>query len=301
VATHESSVVNALFVTRFAPSPNGDLHLGHALSAITGFDLAMRHGGRFILRIEDIDMQRTREAHVANILEDLRWLGLTWDEPVLRQSTRFEAYKAAAANLRERGLLYPCFATRTEIENAVAFSPTGVDPDGAPLYPGLCKGVAEEEIERRIAAGEPACMRLDMDRALAAASARLRGAPLTFQEWNGDVAVPPQVVPADPARWGDAIIVRKETPSSYHLAVVVDDAAQGITHVVRGTDLYEATHLQRLLQVLLDLPAPETYHHHRLMLDPAGRKLSKSLRDTSLRALRADGALPADIRRLVGL
>ena len=234
MAAHESFVVNAPFVTRFAPSPNGDLHLGHALSAITGFDLAMRHGGRFILRIEDIDMQRTREAHVANILEDLRWLGLTWDEPVLRQSTRFDAYRAAAANLRERGLLYPCFATRTEIENAVAFSPTGVDPDGAPLYPGLCKGIAEEEIERRMAAGEPACLRLDMDRALAAASARLRGAPLTFQEWNGDVTVPPQVVPADPARWGDAIIVRKDTPSSYHLAVVVDDAAQGITHVVRG-------------------------------------------------------------------
>jgi glutamyl-Q tRNA(Asp) synthetase len=301
VAAHESSVVNAPFVTRFAPSPNGDLHLGHALSAITGFDLARRHGGRFILRIEDIDMQRTREAHVANILEDLRWLGLSWDEPVLRQSTRFDAYKAAAAHLRERGLLYPCFATRTEIENAVAFSPPGVDPDGAPLYPGLCKGIAEDEIERRMAAGEPACLRLDMDRALAAASARLRGSPLTFHEWNGDVAVPPQIVPADPARWGDAIIVRKDTPSSYHLAVVVDDAAQGITHVVRGKDLYEATHLQRLLQVLLDLPEPETYHHHRLMLDPAGRKLSKSLRDRSLRDLREDGASPADIRRLVGL
>ncbi len=301
MAAHESFVVNAPFVTRFAPSPNGDLHLGHALSAITGFDLARRHGGRFILRIEDIDVQRTREAHVANILEDLRWLGLTWDEPVVRQSTRFDAYKAAAANLRERGLLYPCFATRTEIENAVAFSPTGVDPDGAPLYPGLCKGFAEEEIERRMTAGEPACLRLDMDRALAAASARLRGSPLTFHEWNGDVAVPPQVVPADPARWGDAIIVRKDTPSSYHLAVVVDDAAQGITHVVRGKDLYEATHVHRLLQVLLDLPAPVAYHHHHLMLDPAGRKLSKSLRNTSLRDLRADGASPADIRRLVGL
>jgi glutamyl-Q tRNA(Asp) synthetase len=297
----ESFVVNAPFVTRFAPSPNGDLHLGHALSAITGFDLARRHGGRFILRIEDIDMQRTREAHVANILEDVRWLGLTWDEPVLRQSTRFDAYRAAAANLRERGLLYPCFATRTEIENAVGFSPISVDPDGAPLYPGLCKGIAEEEIERRIAAGEPACLRLDMDRALAAASARLGGSPITFHEWNGDAAVPPQVVPVDPARWGDAIIVRKDTPSSYHLAVVIDDAAQGMTHIVRGNDLYEATHLQRLLQVLLDLPEPETYYHHHLILDPTGRKLSKSLRGTSLRDLRADGASPADIRRLVGL
>lgn len=293
--------MNTPLVTRFAPSPNGDLHLGHALSAITGFDLARRHGGRFILRIEDIDMQRTREVHVANILEDLRWLGLAWEEPVLRQSTRFDAYWAAAANLRERGLLYPCFATRTEIENAVAISPTGVDPDGAPLYPGLCKGVPEEKIEQRMAAGEPACLRLDMDRALRAASAHLCGAPLTFHEWNGDAASSPQVVPADPARWGDAIIVRKDTPSSYHLAVVVDDAMQGITHVVRGKDLYEATHLQRLLQVLLDLPEPETYYHHHLMLDPAGRKLSKSSRGTSLRDLRADGASPSDIRRLVGL
>ncbi len=301
VAARESFVVNAPFVTRFAPSPNGDLHLGHALSAITGFDLAQRHGGRFILRIEDIDIQRTREEYVVNIIEDLRWLGLAWDDPVMRQSTRFDAYKAAAANLRQRGLLYPCFATRSDIENAVASSPAGVDPDGAPLYPGLCKGLPEEEIDRRLIAGEPACLRIDMDRALAAASARLRGAPLTFREWNGDVADPPQVIPANPARWGDAIIIRKDTPASYHLAVVVDDADQGITHVVRGKDLYAATDLQRLLQVLLDLPEPDNYYHHDLVLTPTGRKLSKSIRDASLRELRASGASRADVRNLLGL
>jgi glutamyl-Q tRNA(Asp) synthetase len=301
VAAHRSFVVSAPFITRFAPSPNGDLHLGHALSAITGFDLAQRHGGRFILRIEDIDLQRTREEHVVHILEDLRWLGLTWDEPVLRQSTRFDTYASAVASLRERGLLYPCFATRSEIENAVAFSHAGVDPDGAPLYPGLYKHLPEGEIERRMAAGERACLRLDMDRALAAASACLRGQPLTFREWNGDRASPPHLISADPTRWGDAIIVRKDTPTSYHLAVVVDDAAQDVTHVVRGQDLYAATDLQRLLQVLLDLPEPAAYHHHPLVLDPTGRKLSKSLRDTSLRELRAGGASPAHIRSLLGL
>jgi glutamyl-Q tRNA(Asp) synthetase len=268
---------------------------------MTGFELAQRHGGRFILRIEDIDLQRTREEHVVQISEDLRWLGLTWDEPVLRQSTRFDAYNAAAANLRNRGLLYPCFATRSEIENAVTLSPVGVDPDAAPLYPGLCKGLAESEIDRRLAAGEPACLRLDMDRALAAASARLDGQPLTFREWNGEAASPPQVICTDPARWGDAIIVRKDTPTSYHLAVVLDDAAQGVTHVVRGQDLYAATDLQRLLQVLLDIPEPAAYHHHPLVLDSTGRKLSKSLRDTSLRELRAGGVSPADIRSLLGL
>lgn len=301
VACPGSTIVNVPFVTRFAPSPNGDLHLGHAFSAITGYELAWRHGGRFIVRIEDIDVQRTREEHVANIFADLRWLGLTWEGPVLRQSTRFDAYGAAAARLSGLGLLYPCFATRSEIETAAAFSPAGTDPDGAPLYPGLCKGLEASEIARRKAAGEPACLRLDMERALAAASERLRGAPLTFHEWSGDPSSPPQVVRAHPGRWGDAVIVRKDTPASYHLAVVVDDAMQGITHVVRGRDLYAATGLHRLLQVLLDLPEPDAYYHHPLIHTPTGLKLSKSLRHTSLRELRAAGTSPAEIRRLVGL
>lgn len=288
-------VVIAPFVTRFAPSPNGDLHLGHALSAITGFELAARENGRFLLRIEDIDTERTREEHVAHILEDLGWLGLTWEKPVLRQSTRFDAYRAATATLLEQGLLYPCFATRSEVDAAVAVDPTGTDPDGAPLYPGLCKGLAPNEIDRRRAAGEPFCLRLDMDRALKTAQALLRGAPLTFREWNGESASPPVQILANPSRWGDAIIVRKDTPTSYHLAVVLDDAMQSISHVVRGRDLYAATDLHRLLHVLLRLPEP-TYHHHRLLLDPAGQKLSKSLRHTSLRALRAAGATPTAIR-----
>jgi len=283
------------FVTRFAPSPNGDLHLGHALSAMTGFELAAREHGRFLLRIEDIDIQRTREEHVAHIFEDLRWLGLTWEEPVLRQSTRFNAYRAAARTLLDRGLLYPCFATRSEIDAAVAINPTGSDPDGAPLYPGLGKNLAPAEIGRRRAIGEPSCLRLHMERALQAAYTLQRGAPLTFREWNAEPGTPPDIIAADPARWGDAIIVRKDTPASYHLAVVLDDALQGVSHVVRGRDLYAATDLHRLLQVLLGLPEP-FYHHHRLLLDSDGRKLSKSLRHTSLRTLRAAGATPAAVR-----
>jgi glutamyl-Q tRNA(Asp) synthetase len=266
---------------------------------MTGWDLARRFGGRFLVRIEDIDTQRTRESHVAQILDDLRWLGLDWEEPVLRQSTRFDAYRAAADTLLRRGLLYPCLATRSEIEAAAAGGRTGTDPDGAPLYPGLYKGFAGAEIERRTAAGEPYCLRLDMDRALAEARRMMAGARLTFREWDASTDAPQEVV-ADPARWGDAVIVRKDTPTSYHLAVVVDDADQGVTHVTRGRDLYAATDLQRLLQVLLGLPEP-IYHHHRLILDPSGRKLAKSLRDTSLRALREGGLDRPGLRRLIGL
>ena len=194
------------------------------------------------------------------------------------------------------GLVYPCFATRAEIEAAAAGGPT--DPDGAPLYPGLYKGSDGQEIARRMAAGEPFALRLDMERALAAAAAKLQGAPLIFTELGEDGAE--QTIAARPERWGDTVIVRKDVPTSYHLAVVVDDAWQGVTHVTRGRDLFAATDLHRLLQVLLDLPAP-LYHHHRLITDDRGRKLAKSARDTSLRALRERGATPADIRRLVGL
>lgn len=291
--------MNAPIVTRFAPSPNGDMHLGHALSAITGWTLARRSGGRFLVRIEDIDTQRTRESHVAQILDDLSWLGLDWEEPVVRQSTRFDAYRDAAENLVRRGLLYPCFATRSEIESAANGGRVGTDPDGAPIYPGLCKGLDPAEIEARMAAGEPYCLRLDMHRALEEARSMTDAARITFREWDGSASTPVEIM-ADPARWGDAIIVRKDTPTTYHLAVVIDDAHQGITHVTRGRDLFAATDLQRLLQILLGLPEP-IYHHHRLILDPSGRKLSKSLRDTSLRSLRADGLDLAGLRRLIGL
>lgn len=295
-----SSGLTAPFITRFAPSPNGELHLGHALSALTCFDMARRYKGRFLLRIEDIDTQRTREEHVAGIFEDLRWLGIEWEEPVLRQSARFDAYRAATEALLSRGLLYPCFATRSEIDAAATLLQTGLDPDGSPVYPGLCRGLSAGEVDRRRTRGEPFCLRLDMDRARQVADAKLQGRPLMFNEWNGEISSAPEQVTADAASWGDAVIVRKDTPSSYHLAVVIDDAMQGVTHVIRGQDLYAATALHRLLQVLLTLPEP-VYHHHRLLLDPHGRKLSKSLKSTSLRALRADGVAPAEIRRLAGL
>lgn len=282
-------------VLRFAPSPNGALHLGHALSALTTWDTAQRLGGRFLLRIEDIDQGRTRPQFIAGIFEDIAWLGLTWEEPVLIQSQRFAIYARAAEALARQGLLYPCFATRAEIETAA--DPYARDPDGAPLYPGLWRDRSPADVAARIAHGEPHALRLDTAKALARAQELLAGGRLTFVEGLGDGA---RTVPADPTRWGDAVLVRKDTPTSYHLSVVVDDAAQGITHVTRGQDLFAATDLHRLLQVLLGLPAP-IYQHHRLITDATGRKLSKSARDTSLRALREAGATPDDVREMVGM
>ncbi len=283
-------------VFRFAPSPNGEMHLGHALSALIGYERAQTLGGRFLVRIEDIDIGRSRPQFVAGIFADLAWLGIAWEEPVVFQSRRMPAYGGAGRRLEEMGLLYPCFATRAEIEAAAAGGP--VDPDGAPLYPGLFRGRDAREVARRKAAGEPFALRIDMGAAISVAAARLGGAPLVFTELDEDGR--PQEIAARPERWGDAVIVRKDVPTSYHLAVVVDDAWQGVTHVTRGRDLYAATDLHRLLQVLLDLPAP-IYQHHRLVTDAHGRKLAKSARDTSLRSLRESGATPADIRRMVGL
>lgn len=282
-------------VFRFAPSPNGALHLGHALSAIVGFDMAQRLGGRFLLRIEDVDVTRCREEYVTGIVEDLTWLGLTWEEPVLRQSQHFATYVEAAQFLESQGLLYPCFASRSEIE--AAETPGAVDPDGAPLYPGLHRQLPREEIDARMQRGERFALRLDMQRALAKARERLAGAPLTFIELDADGTS--QIVEAHPERWGDAVILRKDVPASYHLAVIVDDARQGVTHVTRGRDLYAATDLHRLLQVLIGLPEP-VYHHHRLLTDADGKKLSKSAGDTALAELRAGGISPADIRAMLG-
>ncbi len=285
-------------IFRFAPSPNGELHLGHALSALTGFELARRYGGRFLLRIEDIDITRVRDAYVDQIFEDLRWLGLTWEESVLRQSQHFADYRAAAVELTGLGVLYPCFATRAELAARLSANPSHVDPDGAPLISRTAIGLSQADVLRRKAAGEAYAMRLDMTRALALARERMAGEPLIFIEFAADGAT--RRVAARPERWGDAVIVRKDVPASYHLAVVVDDARQGVTHVTRGMDLYAATDLHRLLQVLLGLPEP-IYHHHRLITDASGRKLAKSARDTSLRALRAAGATPNDVRAMVGL
>ncbi len=283
-------------VFRFAPSPNGELHLGHALSALTGFELARRLGGRFLLRIEDIDLERSRPQFTQGIYDDLAWLGLSWEEPVLVQSQHFAEYLAAADALIAKGLLYPCFATRSEV--AAAADPAQVDPDGAPLYPGLWKAATPEEVQARFTAGETPAMRIDVQKAFEVYEKTHPGVPLTFIELGHGVDA--QVIAAEPTMWGDAVIVRKDVPASYHLAVVVDDARQGITHVTRGEDLFAATHLHRLLQALLGLPAP-VYCHHRLIAGDDGRKLSKSARDTSLRSLRDDGATAADIRRLVGL
>lgn len=283
-------------VFRFAPSPNGELHLGHALSALTGFAMAQRVGGRFLVRIEDIDLARCSEAHVEWILEDLAWLGLAWEEPVLRQSQRFPLYREAADRLEALGVLYPCFASRTEIADAAARAGIGTDPEGAPLYPGISKGLSATEIGERHRAALPYALRLDMAKAIGVARETLGGRALTFSE-GGQGSV--RLVEARPERWGDVILVRKDVPASYHLAVVVDDAAQGVTDVTRGMDLFAATDVHRLLQVLLDLPEPR-YHHHALITDDTGRKLAKSARDVSLRSLRVDGVSAAEIRARLG-
>lgn len=291
-------------VFRFAPSPNGELHLGHALSALVGHDWARRIGGRFLLRIEDIDRDRSREEFKASILEDLTWLGLTWEEPVRQQSQHFADYAAAAQRLALLDLLYPCFATRGEIAAAVsAEAERGHnvihDPDGAPLYPGLHRALPAAEIAARLARNERSALRIDMARAKRIVEERLGGRALSFLEASSEGPhQPPREVATDPARWGDAVVVRKDTPASYHLAVVVDDALQGVTHVTRGQDLLAATDLHRVLQVLLDLPAP-VYHHHPLVLGADGLKLSKSTGAPTLKGLRRQGASPGDIRRLL--
>jgi glutamyl-Q tRNA(Asp) synthetase len=283
---------------RFAPSPNGPLHLGHAYSALVAYETARKLGGRFLLRIEDIDPGRSREEFVDGIYEDLRWLGLTWEKPVLRQSRHIRDYVAAARQLEAMGVLYRCFATRGEIAAAQAASPRPLDPDGAPVYPGLHKGLSASEAERLIGAGEPCAMRLDMERALELARTKLGGGPLEFVELDENMR--PHRIAVDPRRWGDVVLQRKDVPTSYHLSVVVDDARQGITHVVRGQDLCASTDIHRLLQVLLRLPEL-VYRHHRLIGDASGQKLSKSAGAPGLRDLRANGLSPGDIKKMVGL
>ena len=285
-------------VFRFAPSPNGRLHLGHALSALTNEALARRFGGRLLLRIEDIDLTRCRPEFVEGIEGDLAWLGIRFEPGFRWQSTHFEDYAAALASLRRRGLIYPCFCSRQEIRNVVAVreAETGrlwpVDPDGAPLYPGLCKGLDPREAARRVGAGEPHVLRLDMAAAITAS-----GQPLSYTVFDLEGGEHP--VPVAPERWGDVVLARKDVPTSYHLAVTVDDALQGVTHVVRGRDLEAATDVHVLLQSLLGLPTP-LYHFHRLLLDDEGQKLAKSRDSQSLAALRESGITAADIRQRLG-
>jgi len=285
-------------VFRFAPSPNGFLHLGHALSALINFDMARAVGGRLLLRIEDIDRTRCRPEYETAIDEDLAWLGIAWEEPVRRQSEHFGDYRAALAQLDAQGLVYASFESRTEIAALVAAreaqGPWPRDPDGTPLYPKTAKALPAAERQRRIAAGDAYTLRLDMAAALAHAGA------LDWRETGAGPGGETGTVAAAPAAWGDVVLARKDTPTSYHLSVVVDDALQGVSQVVRGQDLFWSTSVHRLLQALLGLPAP-TYHHHRLVLDADGRKLSKSTQATALRMLRQAGATAADIRKMVGL
>ncbi|PST17913.1 tRNA glutamyl-Q(34) synthetase GluQRS [Rhizobium sp. JAB6] len=279
---------------RFAPSPNGPLHLGHALSAILNHDMAAEAGGDFLLRIEDIDQARCTPDFEKGIYTDLSWLGLSWQQPVRRQSEHFAAYQAALQTLIARGLVYPAFLTRGEVKSRVAaFEADGKswprDPDGTPLYPPDDRERSDAERQRLLASGMKHAWRLDMEKALATVDE-----PLHWQE-SGD-----GTILANPAAWGDVVLSRSDAPSSYHLSVVVDDAVQGITHVVRGLDLFHATSIHRLLQTLFGLPEP-LYHHHRLVLGEDGKKLSKSMRDTGIAEWRRQGLSSVELRRRIGL
>ncbi len=282
---------------RFAPSPNGRLHLGHAFSALTNARIAQNFGGRLLLRIEDIDLGRTRPEFVQGIRDDLAWLGLNFDGPARRQSEHFSEYVRARDALAARKLLYPCFCSRGRIaaamtEREASGARIARDPDGAPLYPGTCRALPGDEVRTRIEGGAPHTWRLDSAAALAEITA-----PLVIRRFapNGSQ----DTVPADPARWGDAVIARRDVPTSYHLAVVWDDAEQGISHVVRGQDLEAATDLHVLLQHLLGLPSP-AYHHHGLIRDETGDKLAKSKGSESLADLRARGVTPDAVRAMLG-
>jgi glutamyl-Q tRNA(Asp) synthetase len=281
-------------VFRFAPSPNGELHLGHAFSALLGFELSRRVGGRFLLRIEDIDRDRCRPEYEDAIYRDLTWLGLEWEEPVRRQSEHMDDYRAATGRLQHMGLVYPAFMSRAKIAAATADPSWPRDPDGAPLYPAADRALTRPEAQARIAAGTPFALRIDAQKAIA------RAGRLSWREEGEEVGAEAGMVEANPAIWGDFVIARRDRPTSYHLAVVVDDAGQGVTHVVRGRDLFFATAAHRLLQVLLGLPEP-VYHHHRLITDATGKKLSKADRATALRALREAGTTAGDIRRHLGI
>ena len=271
--------------TRFAPSPTGWLHLGHAFAAL--FAAREADGGRFLIRLEDIDATRARPEYEEAIFEDLAWLGLSWEKPVRRQSDHFDDYRAALSQLEAQGLLYPCFCTRREIQDEIARAgnaPQG--PDG-PLYPGTCRHLDAAERQQRLASGAAYALRLDVMKAL-----ELLDAPLAFTELSRGEII------ADPSIFGDVVLARKDTPASYHLAVVVDDALQGITLVTRGEDLLPATHLHRLLQHLLGLPVPR-WHHHRLLTDEAGKRLAKRDDARSLRSLREAGWTPERVRALI--
>jgi glutamyl-Q tRNA(Asp) synthetase len=274
--------------TRFAPSPTGQLHKGHAFSALTAFALARASGGRFLLRIEDIDPTRCTRENAEQIFEDLAWLGLEWETPVRFQSEHRADFTAAADRLSARGLLYPCFCTRADIQREI--DGAGHAPHGSegPVYPGTCRRLSVEERSARLATGTPHALRLDLEKALS-----LIGPSLTWTDTHHGEQ------PARPELLGDVVLVRKDIGTSYHLAVVVDDGLQGVTDIVRGVDLFDATHLHRVLQALLDLPVP-LYHHHPLLTDPSGNRLAKRDRAVTLKSLRESGVSAQALREELG-
>lgn len=291
-------------VFRFAPSPNGALHLGHAYSALLNAKLARESGGRLLLRFEDIDTARCSIAFEEEICRDLSWLGVVWEEPVRRQSQHLDDYVAALEELIDSGLVYPSFLSRGEAQAMMAQAEDAGrewprDPEGRPLFPTVERELSDALRQQRIADGEPYAWRLNVD----AAMAYLKGPSARTVFWEEEGAGPNGEsghVEARPSDWGDVVLARKELPTSYHLSVTIDDALQGITHVVRGRDLYFATAIQRLLQQLLGLPQP-IYHHHDLIVNEDGQKLSKSQHDVSLNSLRAAGLTPVDIMRMIGM
>ena len=277
-------------VFRFAPSPNGYPHLGHAYSALLNAKMARESGGRLLLRIEDIDVARCRPEYERAIYEDLAWIGLRWEEPVRRQSEHLAEYAQALDQLRERRLIYPCFCTRGDILRAIAGRRDWPrDPDGSPLYPGTCRGLDAAKRQARLASGERAAWRLDMKAAMAKAG------DLTWSEY--DTVNVARELAAEPRAWGDVVLARRDIATSYHLSVVVDDAVQAITDVVRGKDLFASTSVHRVLQALLGLPQPR-YHHHELIADASGHKLSKSRGSPTLRDLRASGVARENMKQL---
>jgi len=287
-----------MIVTRFAPSPTGFLHIGHACSALTAWQTARDSGGKFLLRIEDIDLPRCRTEFEQAIFEDLLWLGIGWDTPVRRQSQHFDDYSSAIQRLELKGLVYPCFCTRQEIaaEIARASAAPHADASASGRYPGTCRSLSVADLSERMANGNAYALRLDCGKALASIGAQ----DLGFEELGSGPEGQAGYQRAHPERAGDIVLARKELPTSYHLAVVVDDALQGVTVVTRGQDLFTATDIQRLLQALLGLPTPR-YLHHRLILNSEGKKFSKRDGAVTLRSLRSSGASPGDIRRMIGM
>ncbi len=276
-----------MHTTRFAPSPTGLLHIGHAFAALTACEAA--HGGTFLLRMEDLDISRSRPEFERAIEEDLHWLGLSWQQPVLRQSWRFDAYRAALGRLQTCGVVYPCFCTRREIALEAERASAAPHRGEQLLYPGTCRALSPAAVRQALAREQPHVLRLDVAKA-----AELSGA-LSFRELGLGPDGQSGVIRVDGQALGDIVLARRDTPVAYHLAVVVDDAFQGVSLVTRGNDLFSATHVQRLLQALLKLPVP-LYAHHRLLLDSQGKKFSKRDRAVTLRSLRERGAVAQDLR-----